>query len=71
MDIDMDIRTKYGSNAYGSNASSLASALANGTAAAKQRMATTAMDSFIAMVGREPSRMVCVLCCCMCCCVLC
>ena len=55
---------------YGSNASSLVScALANGTAAAKQRMATTAMDSFIAMVGREPSRMVCVLCCCMCCCV--
>ena len=52
---------------YGSNASSLVScALANGTAAAKQRMATTAMDSFIAMVGREPSWMVCVLCCCVC-----
>ena len=33
---------------YGSNASSLITALANGTAAAKQRM-TTAMDSFIAI----------------------
>ena len=61
MDIDMDIfnlrddagcrpraRACGSMPKYGSNASSLVSALANGTAAAKQRM-TTAMDSFIAI----------------------